>query len=366
MLTSLSLNAIIGLVIWCAAPYAVPLFIAPQYLAEAQALVPYIVASTVIGALAMAATSAIDGTQRVDQRAIVVSVSSVVFLFACLLLVPSWGMTGFGAATVLQQVAILALGWVVLRRHITRLGWLPCRWQRSAFVETTGYAVKLGAIGAMGLMVEPLAKFAFNQVGGPGLVALYELASRPVVQMRSLVLAAATPLIPAFAERGGADESDFRVLLTKATRVAALAAVGTALITLAAVPVVSQFVLGKFSAELLLLTVALTVGWSLNILAIPIYFAAQAVGIQRWNFIGHAVIDGFLLLGANFLLRDFGSLGILFAIIVGLIASTLTVLIGNAWALRATDLIWHLRWILLSAGAAIVISCLAPLVLVWS
>lgn len=358
VLTSLTLNAVIGLAIWIAAPVGLPLFVAPEYLAEAQALIPYVVASMVIGALAVAVTSGIDGAQRADQRAIVVSVASLVFLLACLLLVPRWGVIGFGAAQVLQQAAMLALGWLVLRRYVHGLGWLPRYWQRAAFAETTGYAIKLNAIGIMGLMFEPLAKFTFNHAGGPGLVALYELASRLVVQIRSLVIGAATPLVPAFAAHSGTDDLGFQNLLRKTTKMTALAAIGATLATLASVPVISLIILGKFSSELLVLTAALTAGWSLNILVIPIYFAAQAVDVLRWNFTSHAIIATSVIAGALLLVPEFGSSGLVSAIIAGLVISMLIVLFGNARALHMTKPIWQLRWTLFSASVAIIASCL--------
>lgn len=329
LLTSLLLNALLGMAVWIGAPRLLPVFIEPQYLAEAEALVPYVAASMVLGALAIAVTSGIDGAQRADQRAIVISVASLVFLAACWFWVPRQGVIGFGAAQVLQQAVMLVLGWLVLRRHIPFLGWLPYRWRRDAFTETTGYAIKLNAIGLMGVMFEPLAKFAFNHAGGPGLVALYELASRLVVQVRGLIIAAMTPLVPAFAAQKGAHDAAFRQMLEKASKVTAVASVAAALVILVAVPVMSIVVLDHISSELIALTAALTLGWSLNIFVIPIYFAAQAIGVLRWNFLSHTVIAVSVLFGA-LLIDDFGSVGLVVAIVLGLSASMLIVIFGNA------------------------------------
>src|SRR5690606_482390 len=57
MLTSLALNATLGLALWLAAPLILPLFIPAAYLPEAELLVPYVIASFVLGSLAVAATS---------------------------------------------------------------------------------------------------------------------------------------------------------------------------------------------------------------------------------------------------------------------------------------------------------------------
>ncbi|MEC5293425.1 MULTISPECIES: lipopolysaccharide biosynthesis protein [unclassified Aurantimonas] len=359
MLTSLVLNAMLGLAVWFGAPRVLPLFIEPQYLAEAQALVPYVVASMVIGALAIAATSGIDGAQRADQRAIVVSVASLVFLVACLILVPGFGVIGFGAAQVLQQVVMMVLGWVVLRRHVPGLGWLPHRWRRAAFAETTGYAVKLNAIGVLGLIFEPLVKFAFNHTGGPALVGLYELASRLVVQVRGLVIAAATPLVPAFAAQSGTSDPAFKIMLERAMRITALAAVCATLAAIAGAPLMSIVLLGHMEPVLLTLTAALAAGWAINILTVPIYFAAQALGVLRWNIVGHAVIAASVLFGVFVLVPVLGSNGLVLAIIIGLIVSMFIILLGNAHALHVADVVRRLRSALIGASAAIAAMCLA-------
>lgn len=351
-LTSLALNAAIGFAIWAAAPFVLPLFVAPAYMGEAQVLVPYVVATIVLGGVATAVTSGIDGAQRADRRAIVVVASSLVFLVTCIALVPGYGVLGFGAAQVLQQVAMLVLGWLVLQRHVPGLGWLPRHWRRDVFAETTGYAMKLNGISLVGMLFEPLAKFAFNHTGGPGLVALYDLASRLIVQVRGLAVSAATPLIPAFAAQSGAAE-EFRSTLEKSTRIAALAALGAAVVTLVAAPLASLFVLGKLSPELLALNAALTLGWSINIMCVPIYFAGQALDVLRWNFAAHAAMAASVVVGAFVLAPLFGGTGLIGAIVGGLVLGMLVALLGNAHAFGALGVMYKDRWLLLGTSAVI-------------
>ncbi|MER9263455.1 polysaccharide biosynthesis C-terminal domain-containing protein [Mesorhizobium sp. M0410] len=363
ILTSLALNAAIALAVWVAAPLALPLFVAPTLLVEAHALMPYVVASMVLSALAAAVTSGIDGAQRADQRALVVVAGALVFFGACILLVPRQGVFGFGVAQVLQQATVIVLGWLVLRRHVADLGWLPRRWRRDAFAETTGYAVKLNAIGLTGLMFEPLAKFAFNHAAGPGLVALYELASRLVVQVRGLVVSAAMPLVPAFAARTGTSDPAFQQMLERATRIANPAAIGTAVVTLAGAPVMSLVVLGRISPDLLAMNAALTAGWSINILVVPIYFAAQGLGILRWNFASHAAIALSVLIGTFLLVPAFGPPGLVSAIVMGLTSSMLIVLFGNAHAFDAMGMVRRCGVHLLGGSVTIAMLCSVALVL---
>jgi O-antigen/teichoic acid export membrane protein len=291
------------------------------------------------------------------------STSALILLVASYILVPRFGLIGFGAAQVLQQVTMLAFGWLMLRQHIAGLGWLPRYWRRDVFVETTGYALKLNAIGVTGLLFEPVAKFAFNHAGGPGLVALFELASRLVTQLRMLVLTGAAPLSPAFAARPSSADPVFRGILEKAIKVSATAAVGIALAAVTAAPAVSLAVLGQFSPKLLQMNAALTAGWAINTLALPLYFAAQGLGRLRWNFIGGALITSSVLVGAFLGVPALGPNGLVAAVVVGLIASTLALLFGNAHAIGVADVVWRLRWQFMGASAAITILCSSAWVL---
>ncbi|MBJ7579522.1 hypothetical protein JHC09_16745 [Devosia sp. MC532] len=365
LLSSLFLNAIVGLAIWIGATPLLPMFIEPQYLAEAKTLIPYVAMNIVLGALSIAVTSGIDGAQRADQRAIVISVASLIFLGACWFFVPRLGVVGFAVAQLLQQAVMLVLGWIVLRRYIPLLGWFPYRWRLDVFVETTGYAIKLNAIGLIGLMFEPLAKFAFNHAGGPGLVALYELSSRLVLQVRGLIIAALTPIVPAFASYKGPQDPAFRQVLEKASTLAVIASIGATIATLVALPIVSIVILDRLSTELITLTAALTLGWSLNIFVIPIYFAAQAIGILRWNFLSHTVMALSVVMGVT-LVGDVGPWGLVAAIVIGLTTSMLVILFGNVRALAVVSTFKKLRLWWLAAALVNLLLCLVaglPLVL---
>lgn len=353
--TGLVINTIIGALLWLLAPSALPFFISSDHLDEAQALVPWVIAIMLLSALAYSMISGLDGAQRSDHRAIVGATAAIALLLAGWVLVPRLGIVGLAAAQVLQQLVMLFFGWLMLRRHVQGLGWLPNRWRREMFVDITRYTVKFNAVGVMGLLFEPLAKFSFNHAGGPALVALFELASRLVTQFRMLLITAAAPLSPAFAARSGFDDPGSRRTLEKAMKVAVLAAIGMTLAALVAAPVASLILLDRISPELLKMNAALTAGWAINTLALPLFFAAQGLGQLRWNFVSNALIALSTLVGAFLLAPIFGSMGIILAIVLGLIASTFALLFGNAYTLGATQVVWRLGWWLLGAGIAMAI-----------
>lgn len=363
LLTSLVFNAGLSLILWYIAPYALTRFLDPTYLTEATALVPFAIANMFLGALAVAVTSGIDGAQRADQRALVMIAAALFLVAASFVLVPYLGVLGFAIAQVAYQCVILVIGWLVLRSHILGLGWLPWHWRRGIFFETTGYALKLNGIGVMMLLFEPLAKFSLNGIGGPSLVALYELASRLVVRVRDLTVAAAIPLVPAFAAHSEANNDKFRRIMLKATRLATMAAVVNTVIILAVGPLFSLVMLGRISSELLLIVAALAAGWNLQLPILAFYLAAQGQGILLWNFISHAMISMSVVLGIYTLAPTFGTRGLLLAIVFGFVASMIPGIIGNARALHAMDVVKRsLLWIAMSSMTISILVAVALLI----
>jgi hypothetical protein len=75
---------------------------------------------------------------------------------------------------------------------------------------------------------------------------------------------------------------------------------------------------------------ALTLGWSINLLCLGFYMAAQGIGVLRWNLASHAVLALCVVVGVFVLVPQFGADGLIGAIVAGLVLSTVMVLAGNA------------------------------------
>lgn len=354
LITSVGLNLVICSLFGLAAPFVIDRYFDLNFQQKASALVPYALLNMFLGSLAVAMTSGIDGTQRADHRAIVLSMATVAMVLVCLFLVPLMGLFGFVLAQLSYQFFIILVGWFVIRRHVSGLGLFPHRWRWPIFRETTGFAMKLSAIGVVAIFFEPLAKFTMNHVGGPASVTLYEMASRLVVRMRDLIVAAALPLVPAFAAHEGSNTDAFRDLLRKTSRMASIAATVNATMILAVAPLVSVAVFDEMSRAFLTMTAGLVAAWNVQLPAIPYYFAAQSQGILRWNFASHAAISIFVLLSIYTVAEAYGVYGLLAGIVAGFVVSLIPIYFFNALALQAQSTLPRtVQWIVSSIAATL-------------
>ena len=333
LITSMLINGVMIVVLLAALPFVLPSVIAAGQMAEAWRLIPWVAGLMVVTPLAVGISASIDGVMRADQRAMLASAAAVTGLAVAGLAIPRLGIMGIALSQAVQQGIVILGGWLILRGHISGLGWLPWRWKAVVARRTTGYALKLNTVGALGLLLEPLTKFCINHAGGAAAVGVYELAARLAVQLRNLIVASTSPLVPAFAATEVSDPA-FSGLLAKAQRYAIFAAAAVGLSSLAAAPVMSLIILGHVSAEVLQTNALLAFGWAINLFSLPLYIAAQGQGVLRWNMISHAFIGLAVMVSTWLFMPVAGGAAAVFGVSAGLAGGAVITIIGNARQFR--------------------------------
>jgi len=150
------------------------------------------------------------------------------------------------------------------------------------------------------------------------MVGYYEMANKMVQQLRALIVSANQVLIPAFAnlqERLPEKIKDvyltsYQLLFYIALPMYSLIIIGT--------PIISEIWIGQYERIFILFTTLLAIGWFLNTLNVPAYFANLGIGEIRWNVLGHLAI-AVINAGVGFLLGiSFGGLGVVIAWVISL------------------------------------------------
>ena len=292
--SSLVINGLLAGAILFGGPELVRAMLPPSQFAEAVGLLPWVAAFVVGLAVTTGIMAALDGVMRADVRALVSILAAVTNLAVTAALVPRLGLTGFAIAQTAQVAVSIVAGWTCLRREIPGLGWLPIRWNRQAFRLSLGFGLRLNVIGVFNLLLEPAVRVGLNQAGGTLALGFYELASKLVVQLRGLALAGATPSIPVLAASHRTGEgAQLGTLLAPLQAYALGAGAAVFAFSLAGAPLLSLFMIGTVSPEVLKYTVLLALGWTANVVALPHYLAAQAQGVLRWNMVaGAAALAG--------------------------------------------------------------------------
>lgn len=356
-LTTIALNGFAGTLLWLTSGALIDWLVKPAHVSEAHQLLPFAVVGTIfLAPVAATVCSAIDGTQRARERAVLVSISSVASLISSWLLIPRLGAMGFAISQILQQTIVIVLGWTLLRWRVQGMGMFPYRWRQAIFRETVGFGLRLQLMALASLLTEPLTKFVISQWGGLDFVAYYEFAIRILNQIRSLVVTAAQPLIAAVAAARN-DPRRLDELLTKSTKLAIVSAVGVCLLSISAGPILSYVMLGKIEEKLLYSLLILAAGFGANTVSIPFYFAALGLGVTRWNMLSQLQAAILIILFSMPMGANLGGYGAIATLTMALISGSAIILIGNGYAIKMMSvIIKNARWILL-AGVVIVAAC---------
>lgn len=248
--------------------------------------------------------SGLDGYQRIDLRSFLLMGGAVLNLLLCFILVPTYGLLGVAYARIIQYFTILFSSWILLKRCLPSLPILPYKLDRGMFKEIIGYGVSFQIISISQMLYDPITKALLSKFGGLSMLGYYEMASRMVQQFRALIVSANQVLIPAIADlKEKTPEKIQSVYLTSYQLLFYLALPLYSLIIICT-PIISELWIGHYERIFVIFGILLSIGWFLNTLNVPAYFANLGTGELRWNVAGHLAI-GLLNVGLGFLLGIF-------------------------------------------------------------
>lgn len=353
----LSLSLFLGLVL--AAVYPVlddilAVFIEPDLLPVALSILPYSVASFWISSTAAVLQGCIDGHQRIDLRNALLIVTVLTYLLVAFYLVPTNGLVGLAQAQVLQAGLLLAASWIVLRRLLPALPLLPYRWDREAFKEMLSYSLKFQVISIFRLLFEPFTKMLVMNFGGAAAAGYFEFAHRMVFQLRALIVTAHQSIVPTIADLQERQPSLIQEVYKSSYRLILYLILASLPFFIAVTPLVSRLWIGSYAPLFILFANLIFIGWFLNMLSNPAYFAYLGIGKLRWNIVGHSLI-GLLNGGLGLLLGWlYGGTGVVIAFVTALIAGSLTTAVAyqREYRIRLADLVQRESILLGLAGLA--------------
>lgn len=302
----------------------------PAQLTVASKVLPFLLALMVANVLALSNTDAIDGIGRSDVRAAIMMASYLIQLAFVWWWLPLFGLTGMALAQIVQYGFIAVASRIILRRHIAGLGWLPRYVSKAVARQMVGYGTKLQISALALLLADPLLRLLINSYGGLSMLSLYELASKLVVQLRSLLVSAMTPLIPRFASHGGALTEVDQDLFRRMVMLVSLTAAGIAITSIAASPILGWIMLGRIDIDLILLTAILAAGYFGNTVSLIHYLEAQASGRLFWNICGTFAIGLTTVTMGPLLVPMIGPVAVIIAFALGLVVAGFIFIEGNA------------------------------------
>lgn len=318
--------SIISVVILIAGTYVLPHFIEAKYLPIALEILPFSLLSLIINALGGVISSCLDGIQKNYIKSYIVSFSSIVLFALSVLLTPKFGLKGLIFAQIFQAIIVLVASIYYLSKSIKSIFTLQWNWSKSLFKEIINYGIKMQALSFMQMSFEPITKALLSKYGGLAMVGYYEMASRLVTQLRSLIVSANQVIIPVVAEAKETKETYVKELYIKTFSIVLLFDIVLITGIIITAPIVSFLWIGKIVPFFLFAVVLNSIVAFVNICSNPAYFSYLGEGKLNWLIYSYIAITLLNPILSYFLGIEFNGYGVVVGWNIAFLIGSLLVL----------------------------------------
>lgn len=303
----LSIGVFVGIILITGFPILrllLGIIIPAESLPLALAILPFAIFALWLMVITSVFQAGLDGYQRIDLRSLLLMGGGILHLFLCFLFAPNYGLIGIAYARVIQNFVMLLCSWFLLKRYLRLLPLFPYKWDKRLFREIIGYGINFQIISVAAMCYDPITKALLSKFGGLSAVGYYEMASRMIQQFRALIISANQVLIPSIADLKERTPEKLQPIYLKSYQLVFYLALPLYSIVIISIPIISEIWIGHYESTFVAFGILLSIGWFLNTLAGPAYFANLGIGRLRWNVASHIVI-AILNVGLGYSLGQF-------------------------------------------------------------
>jgi len=329
--TAISVASVIGLVFILAYPL-IPLILGYILTSDkmqiALEILPYAVFSVWIASISGIFQSGLDGCQRIDIRCSISIGTMIFYLITVWYLVPVYGLKGLAWAQISQNLLIFGANYIYLKKMLPSLRFTRFRWKLNLFKEMMNYGANIQVISLFMLLLDPITKMLLTKFGGLSSATYFEMANRLVNQFRSILISANQAVIPTVANLQESAPDKINALYRKSyDAVGFLSAPLYSSIAIAS-PIISTFWIGSYNKLFIIYLIILCIGYFINTISSPAYFASMGTGYLRWNTYAHILIGLLNIILGYALGKSWGGVGVVLGFVVALSAGSILQLYG--------------------------------------
>lgn len=326
LIFTISTYTLISIIIYFLGTRLLHFIIEEDYINIAITILPFSLISLILNATSGVFNSAIDGIQKNYIKSYIIIFSSIVLLFLSILLTPKFGILGLVYAQIFQSIFVLILTIFSFKKlfHISlNFRW---NWDSTLFKEIFNYGIKVQVSSILEMTFEPIAKFLLSKFGGLTMVGYYEMATRLVVQLRSLIVSANQVIIPVIAESKENNPSNINIIYIKLFSISLYLNILLTTFIIVSAPVISLIWIGHYESIFVNIVILSSISMFFNISSTPAYF--NYMGEGKLNWIVMSILISFLtnillgyLLGFNF-----GGIGVIISFNIALVLHAILLL----------------------------------------
>lgn len=301
--------------------YCIGYFVDEKWISTSQDLLFYALISLYINIIAGLYFSILEGLNLAYLRSISFILATIFYMVIAIIFIGKYDILGLAYAQVLQALFFLILAILCSKTRVQNFNYFYFKWHKDLMKKVFNYSVNFQAIGIAQMLYDPITKAILSKYGSLDYVAVFEMASKLVIQVRSISTAIIQNVVPKIVTLNVTFGSKKILDAYKKIHNINLFLMFTSLVLI--IPfanIISIFLLGESDSSFIIVLIVICFGWLLNSLNIPSYMINLGTGNLKWNVISHLAIGFFNLLFCSIVGYFFGNgMYIIFSWILSLI-----------------------------------------------
>src|SRR4030066_1313189 len=135
------------------------------------------------------------------------------------------------------------------------------------------YGINFQVISIAVMLSDPVTKALLSKFGNLSMVGFYEMASRMVLQFRAIIVSANQVVVPTIADMTENAPEKIRAFYLRSYDLLFYLALPLFSLLIICAPIISEIWIGYYERVFVFSAILLSIGWFLNTLAVPAYFA---------------------------------------------------------------------------------------------
>ena len=262
-----------------------------KWISTSQDLLFYALISLFINIIAGLYFSILEGLNMAYFKSISFMSATIIYMVIAIIFINKYDIIGLAYAQVLQALVFLILGILFSKIKVQEFSVFYFKWHKDLMKKVFNYGISFQAIGLTKMLYDPITKAVLSKYGSLDFVAIFEMASKLVIQVRSISAAIIQNVVPKIVKLNTTFGTEKLLDAYKIINNINLLLIFSSLVLL--IPfsnVISIFLLGKSDSNFIIVLISLCLGWIINSLNIPSYMINLGTGKLKWNVISHLVI----------------------------------------------------------------------------
>lgn len=267
-----------------------PYFIDEEFLPLIKQMIPYIIGSLVLSAVASIFQGSIDGFERMDIGAFIKVSAQLLLLILAVFFVPSMGLIGLAISQFFQGIYLLIVSRYFVKYLSEDMSILPKKFSLKILKKIFNYGLNMQIVTIFVTIREPILKAFIAKFGGLAAVGIFEVAFQIVSRISTIIYSVNQVIIPrisALKEHNSKEidklfQANYEILIFIIPLIFTLVFCWSG--------VLSLMLLGDYEQDFIYIIYVIGFGWISNVMVLPIYFYNMGYGSVQNNALSETIV----------------------------------------------------------------------------